>query len=33
MNEGEASADGRQDQAEIVGAATTVIDEQTKITP
>ena len=33
MNEGEASADGRQDQAEIVRAATTVIDEQTKITP
>ena len=27
------NADGLEDQAEIVGAATTVIDEQTKITP
>ena len=27
------NADGLQDQAEIVGAATNVIDEQTKITP
>ncbi|MDT7765560.1 MAG: hypothetical protein QOC63_4980, partial [Mycobacterium sp.] len=27
------NADGLEDQGEIVGAATTVIDDQTKITP